>query len=400
MKHIKTALIGFGYRGKQLLRLLSTIESFEIVGIADIKGCGDSESPGTSFYQGEEAYKMMLDALHPDLIFITTPWHLHVMHATEYMQRKCHVALEIKGGLCQDEYAPLQEISQQKGVKVFPLENTLFMREILAVKRMVDEGGMGEIVYMRGGYRHDLRHLLLDDNGVLGGRKGTESVWRSRFYSQHNADIYPTHGLGPLCMILGIGKRDHLAWLTSFASKAVGLRQHMSKDDTTPITLGDIISTQIETRGGTLISLTHDTTLPRPRSLDFEIQGSLGIRDGVNRRIYLEKMNTETWVADGAILSQYESREWQLWGKDALKHDSHHQGMDYIMLKSVAADILAGTQQPAEAMAGTHYPATLDDLALWTSVTLLSEISIREHRRVEFGNIGNIRNIGKNDLLI
>lgn len=400
MKHIKTALIGFGYRGKQLLRLLSTIESFEIVGIADIKGCGDSESPGTSFNQGEEAYKMMLDALHPDLIFITTPWHLHVMHATEYMQRKCHVALEIKGGLCQDEYAPLQEISQQKGVKVFPLENTLFMREILAVKRMVDEGGMGEIVYMRGGYRHDLRHLLLDDNGVLGGRKGTESVWRSRFYSQHNADIYPTHGLGPLCMILGIGKRDHLAWLTSFASKAVGLRQHMSKDDTTPITLGDIISTQIETRGGTLISLTHDTTLPRPRSLDFEIQGSLGIWDGVNRRIYLEKMNTETWVADGAILSQYESREWQLWGKDALKHDSHHQGMDYIMLKSVAADILAGTQQPAEAMAGTHYPATLDDLALWTSVTLLSEISIREHRRVEFGNIGNIRNIGKNDLLI
>lgn len=94
---------------------------------------------------------------------------------------------------------------------------------------MVDEGVLGEIIYMRGGYRHDLRKLLLDDNGVLGGRKGTESVWRSRFYSHHNADIYPTHGLGPLCMILGIGKTDHLAWLTSFATKAVGLRQHMSE---------------------------------------------------------------------------------------------------------------------------------------------------------------------------
>ena len=45
MKHIKTALIGFGYRGKQLLRLLRTIENFEIVGIADITGGGDSESP-------------------------------------------------------------------------------------------------------------------------------------------------------------------------------------------------------------------------------------------------------------------------------------------------------------------------------------------------------------------
>ena len=40
MKHIKTALIGFGYRGKQLLRLLRTIESYEIVGIADINGYG------------------------------------------------------------------------------------------------------------------------------------------------------------------------------------------------------------------------------------------------------------------------------------------------------------------------------------------------------------------------
>lgn len=134
MKHIKTALIGFGYRGKQLLRLLRTIENFEIVGIADINGCGDSESPGASFYQGEEAYKMMLDEQQPNLVFITTPWHLHITHATECIQRNCHVALEIKGGLCQDEYAPLQEIAQQKGVKVFPLENTLFMREILAVK--------------------------------------------------------------------------------------------------------------------------------------------------------------------------------------------------------------------------------------------------------------------------
>ncbi len=280
MKHIKTALIGFGYRGKQLLQLLRTIESFEIVGIADINGCGDSESPGASFYQGEEAYKMMLDEQQPDRGFhhhTLAPPHppRHGMHAAKLPRGS-----EIKGGLCQDEYAPLLEIANQKGVKFFPLENTLFMREILAVKRMADEGVLGEIIYMRGGYRHDLRDLLLDDNGVLGGRKGTESVWRSRFYTHHNADIYPTHGLGPLCMILGIGKTDHLAWLTSFATKAVGLRQRMSKDDTTPITLGDIISTQIETQGGTLISLTHDTTLPRPRSLDFEVQGSLGIWDG------------------------------------------------------------------------------------------------------------------------
>ena len=107
------------------------------------------------------------------------------------------------------------------------MENTLFMREILAVKRMADEGVLGDIIYMRGGYRHDLRNIMLDDHGNLGGRIGTESVWRSRFYTSRNGDLYPTHGLAPLCLILGVGKRDRLVALTSFATKAVGMRQRM-----------------------------------------------------------------------------------------------------------------------------------------------------------------------------
>ena len=220
MKHIKTALIGFGYRGKQLLRLLRTIESYEIVGTRDIDGCGDSESPGASFYQGEEAYKMMLDEQQPNLVFITTPWHLHITHTTECILRNCQMWLsKSKANYARINMPRYRKSPNEKGVKVFPLENPLLMREILAVKRMVDEGALGEIIYMRGGYRHDLRKLLLDDNGVLGGRKGTESVWRSRFYSHHNADIYPTHGLGPLCMILGIGKTTISPGLHSFATR-------------------------------------------------------------------------------------------------------------------------------------------------------------------------------------
>lgn len=375
MRHIKTAFIGFGYRGKQMLRLLRTIDFFDIVGIADKNDCQEKNSLGAPFYQGEEAFKTMLEEQHPELVFITTPWHLHVPQAVECMRHHCHVALEIKGGLCHDEYAPLAEIANKEGLRVFPLENTLFMREILAIKRMADEGVLGEIVYMRGGYRHDLRDILLDDKGILGGRKGTESVWRSRFYTHNNGDIYPTHALGPLCMILGIGKNDQLAWLTSFATKAVGLRQRMSEHDATTITLGDIVSTQIETKGGTLISLTHDTTLPRPRSLDFEVQGSRGIWDGVNRRIYIEGMNNhEQWEDDAEYIKKYESTYWQLWGEEALNNDSHHNGMDYIMLRAIESDLTGQTP----------YPATLSDLAMWTSVTILSEESIKEHSRVAF----------------
>lgn len=43
------------------------------------------------------------------------------------------------------------------------MENTLFRQEILAMHNLVSAGELGEEVYMRGGYRHDLRNLLLDD---------------------------------------------------------------------------------------------------------------------------------------------------------------------------------------------------------------------------------------------
>lgn len=368
MKHIKTVLVGFGYRGKQLLRLLQTIAGFDVVGVAD----------------KHDNYISMIEQLHPQLVFITTPWHLHVEQATECLKRHCHVAIEIKGGLCDGEYDRLICLADRMRLKVYPLENTLFMREILAVKRMADEGVLGDIVYMRGGYRHDLRDILLDSQGRLGGREGTESVWRSSFYTQRNGDIYPTHGLAPLCMILGVNRTDRLAYLTSFASKAVGLRQRMDElraDTETScypmpnITLGDVVSTQIETEGGTLISLTHDTTLPRPRSLDFEVEGSRGIWDGVNRRIYIEGLNpTETWEDDNAYIEKYESIYWQRWGTDARLHDNHHNGMDYIMLRALESDLCGDIA----------YPATLRDLALWTSVSILSEKSIKEHRRVAF----------------
>lgn len=35
----------------------------------------------------------------------------------------------------------------------------------------MNEGLLGEIVFMRGGYRHDLRRLLLDDAGNIGNRE-------------------------------------------------------------------------------------------------------------------------------------------------------------------------------------------------------------------------------------
>lgn len=378
MEKIKTTLIGAGYRGKQLLKFLQNSSLFEVMAVAD-PYIEETDIPEIVCYNnGEEDYLNMLDHHKPELVFITSPWQCHIRHAIQCVERRCHVALEIKGGLYLDEYQPLIDLAEQKKCRVFPLENTLFRRDILALCNMVNAGVFGEIIYMRGGYRHDLRSLLLDDSGNIGHRGKTESVWRSKFYQSENGDLYPTHGLAPLCMIAGINRTDHFKSLTSLASKSAGLLQRIKDlggDTNVEIRMGDIVSTQIETEKGILISLIHDTTLPRPRSLDFEVQGTKGIWQGDNSRIYVEGVSPdETWEPDLSYIERYESLYWQQWGGDALLQDAHHQGMDYIMLKALEADL----------QGKLVYPATLNDLALWTSVSPWSKVSIAERKTIYF----------------
>ena len=273
-----------------------------------------------------------------------------------------------------DEYQPLIDLAGQMNCRVYPLENTLFRREIQAVYHMVSAGLLGEIVYVRGGYRYDLRSLLLDDAGNIGNRAKTESVWRSKFYQTENGDLYPTHGLTPLCMIAGINRTDRIKYLTSFASKPAGILQRIKDlggNEDVKIAMGDIVSTQMDTEKGVLISLIHDTTLPRPRGLDFEVQGTKGIWQGDTRQIYIENVGPhETWESDLSYIEHYDSPYWRQWGSEALLRDVQHQGMDYIMLKVLEAGLKGELT----------YPVTLHDLALWTSVSPYSKMSIAERR--------------------
>lgn len=55
-----------------------------------------------------------------------------------------------------------------------------------------------------------------------------------------------------------------------------------------------------------------------------------------------------------------------------MRIDTHHEGMDYIMLKALEVDMKQEIP----------YPADIHDLALWTSVTPLSIQSVAEQRTV------------------
>ena len=133
--------------------------------------------------------------------------------------------------------------------------------------------------------------------------------------------------------------------------------------------MGDIIITQMKTEKETILTLTHDTTLPRPKTFDIEIQGSKGIWRGEFRQIYIEgKSPYEKWEDDSKYISKYDHKFWKKWRKQAETTDTHHKGMDYIMLKAIAED-MKGNES---------YPVNIQDLAFWTSITNLSMESIEK----------------------
>ena len=376
MKGIKTVLIGAGYRGQRLLRLMQGIEAYNVTAVFDPAAVFHTDGMLEVYTEGPEDYKRMIAVQHPELVVIASPWHFHVEQALYALEQGCHVAMEIKGGFCLGEYDPLIEVASRKGLRIYPLENAVFTRENMAMLQLVQAGVLGQLVALRGGYRHDLRDMLVDEQGNLGNPNKPEGIWRSRFYLTENGDLYPTHGLAPLCLAAGVGRTDRIAELTSFSSRACGLNEfvaHRGGTSPLPVSMGDIVITQMRTEAGVLITLTHDTTLPRPRSLDFELQGSNGIWRGEFRQIYVEGESPyETWEDDEKYIARYEHICWQKWGKEALIQDVHHQGMDYIMLRMLAADFRGEMT----------YPITAGDLALWTSVSPYSKLSIAGKRTV------------------
>lgn len=376
MKGIKTVLIGAGYRGQRLLRLMQGIEAYNVTAVFDPAAVFHTDGMLEVYTEGPEDYKRMIAVQHPELVVIASPWHFHVEQALYALEKGCHVAMEIKGGFCLGEYDPLIEVASRKGLRIYPLENAVFTRENMAMLQLVQAGVLGQLVALRGGYRHDLRDMLVDEQGNLGNPNKPEGIWRSRFYLTENGDLYPTHGLAPLCLAAGVGRTDRIAELTSFSSRACGLNEfvaHRGGTSPLPVSMGDIVITQMRTEAGVLITLTHDTTLPRPRSLDFELQGSKGIWRGEFRQIYIEGESPyETWEDDEKYIARYEHICWQKWGKEALIQDVHHQGMDYIMLRMLAADFRGEMT----------YPITAGDLALWTSVSPYSKLSIAGKRMV------------------
>ncbi len=389
--NVKIAIIGVGLRGQDHLDLLLRRTDVEVVAICDINDrmlgmakelISKSGKKMPAVFTGDDySWKKMLELKGLDAIIIATPWEWHKPMLIGALQAGVkYVGTEVVLGITLQDHWDVVKAAEQNKAHVMMLENVCYRRDVMAVLNMVRKGLFGELVHLQGGYQHDLREVKFNDGvqpyggGCEFGDAGfSEAHWRTMHSVHRNGDLYPTHGIGPIAQYININRGNRFVNLCSFSSKARGLHNYIvdtcgekSKNASVKFKLGDVVTTSLTCANGETILLQHDTSLPRPYSLGFRVQGTHGIWMDVNRGIYIEGKSAKPHQWDDAKkwLDEHDHPLWKKYGQDA--QGAGHGGMDFFV---VHAFIEAAKRR-------LPTPMDVYDAAAWSAITPLSEQSI------------------------
>ena len=389
---LRVALIGVGLRGTNHLNNLLLRDDVAIMAICDIDPVRiqialdiikEKKQPKPIVFQKDEYdYRNLLNLTDIQAVIISTPWLWHARMSKDAMLAGKYTGVEVSAANTMEECWDLVNTHEETGAHLMILENVNYRRDILAVLNMVKHNVFGELVHFRCGYQHDLRFVKLNDGksaygkGVEFGEKGiSESKWRTQHSVSRNADVYPTHGVGPIATMCDINRGNRFSSITSNASKSIGLHnyivKHGGKDHPNAkvkFKQGDVITSMIETTNGETIIVTHDCNLPRPYSLGFRVQGANGLWEVDGNRMYIEGVSEpHRWDNADAWLEKYDHPLWKKFGEHAM--GAGHGGMDFFVIN---AFIESAKQNIAP-------PLDVYDAAAWSAITPLSEISIENN---------------------
>tara|TARA_X000000368_G_scaffold127693_1_gene100348 strand:- start:1614 stop:2969 length:1356 start_codon:yes stop_codon:yes gene_type:complete len=366
---LQVGIIGTGLRGQWMTKLLLDRSDVDIPVICDIDEkmidmvlnvFEKQGRPKPKIYRdGPEDFRNMVSNEDLDGVYIATPWKWHHPMAIAAMENGCNVGTEVPAALTINECWDLVNTSEKSGKLCMIMENVNYRRDIMAVLNMVRKDLFGELLHCQGGYQHDLRHVKFNDGkgayggGVEFGEKGfSEARWRTQHSVDKNADLYPTHGLGPISPMLKINRGNRMLHLTSTATQSRGLHEYIVKNggEDHPnakinFKLGDVVTTVIKCANGQTIMLSHDTNSPRPYSLNFRVQGTKGIWMKDNKSIYIEGRSPEShrWEKDEPYLKEYDHPLWKRFEQQAA--GSGHGGMDFFIVRAFV-EALKDDQSP------------------------------------------------------
>jgi len=387
---VRLGFIGVGLRGQNHVEQALYRQDTEVIAICDVQQTMidrtlelfkkmDKLKPQV-IMDGPYGYRKLLENKDIDAVIIATPWEWHTIQCLDAMKAKKYVGCEVITGMTVDECWQLVHTSESTGMPLMMMENVCYRRDVMAVLNMVRQNVFGEMVHLQGGYQHDLREVKFNDGknayggGVEFGGKGfSEAQWRTQHSVNRNGDLYPTHGIGPLAMMLDINRGNRFTRLTAYSTKARGLHDYIvqkgGKDHPNAAVgfkLGDVVTTMIRTAKDETVLLQHDTNLPRPYSLGFRVQGTKGIWMDLNKSIYIEGQSAKPhrWEEANTWLEKYDHPLWKKYA--AAAEGAGHGGMDWFVLNGFIEAVKRKTNTPQDVY----------DAVTWSAITPLSETSI------------------------
>ncbi|PXX26429.1 Gfo/Idh/MocA family protein [Arenibacter sp. ARW7G5Y1] len=391
---IRVGVIGVGLRGTNHLDNLLKRTDVLVTAICDIdKNRIDiaqdhivkaGQKKAKAFGKNEHDYKNLLALADIDAVVIATPWLWHTKMAVDSMKAGKYTGLEVSAANTLEECWDLVNTHEETGSHLMILENVNYRRDVLAVLNMVKQNVFGELLHFRCGYQHDLRGVKFNDGktaygkGAEFGAKGiSESAWRTQHSLLRNADVYPTHGLGPIAVMADINRGNRFLSLTSHATKGVGLHKYIvdtagknHPNAQLKFKQGDIITSTIETSNGETIIVTHNVNNPHPYSLGFKVQGAQGLTDFDyhTQRIHIEGTTEgHGWENMDSWFEKYDHPLWKRFGSSAT--EAGHGGIDFYVMNAFIESAKENIAPPMDAY----------DAAAWSAVTPLSELSIENN---------------------
>ena len=363
---IRVGVIGLGDRATDLMRTMLATEDIWVTVLCDpdevrledgrqvLQETNQAEAWSTN------DYREALDKTKIDAVVIATSWNEHVTITLEAMQRGIPTGFEVAGASSIDECWELVKSWERTRTPCMMLENCCYGRYELAVLQMIRAGLFGEVVHCEGGYQHELgpNTVKLIDIGHQ----------RSFHHRHRNADLYPTHEIGPISQYLNINRGNRFLTLSSTASKAVALNKIAGRsygDGLQKFQLGDFVTTVLKCANGETVVIRYDTSLPRPYSRSNAVHGTKGIWMELNRSIYIDGVSpAHKWEDVQPYIEKYEHPIWRRFLETGVQ--GGHDGMDYLLMKAFAWCVR--NQKP--------FPLDVYDAATWMAVTTLSEQSV------------------------
>ncbi len=374
---VRFAVVGTGLRGRSVIGELLAIEGVEIVAVADIAPekaqravnmCIKAGRKAPEVYtNGERDYERLVQRNDIDFVYTATPWPFHTPVMLAAMKAGKHCGSEVPIALTTEQAWELVETSEKTKRHCLMMENCCYGNSELTVLRMVREGVFGTLLHAEAAYLHDLRAILFENRD--------EGLWRRFPHTQHDTNLYPTHGLGPVAQYLGIHRGDRFDFVVSMSSPEAGLTEWREKTEPKDSAkwqetykAGDMNTSLIKTAKGRTILLQHDVVNPRPYSRLNNLQGSKAIFNDYPARLYIDGApGGERWTPLSEFKQQYEHPLWTAVGELARKNGGHG-GMDFIMAYRLVQCMREGLAPDFDVY----------DAAAWSVPYALCEQSIRK----------------------